>query len=512
MIIKPPSPELMNLFSGRGKFIFMPTAFFKESDPKDLFRSLPGKFFLIMTMIFGMNITVFGQHQEIGEKPEIWKKDARESIDSNSLFYAFKNGKASGHLRYFFMATDNEEGLSDYYAHAAGGGLKFETAKYKGFQLGISGFFTFNLGSSSFLKPDAKTGQFSRYEIGLFDIEDPSNKSDIDRLEELYLKYSFQNSSITAGKQLINNPFINLQDGRMRPTEVNGVWLDHQTKKTRIEGGVLYQISPRGTVRWYGVGESIGVYSTGININGTKSEYKGNTHTKGIAMIGINHKPINNLSFQFWHIYTENIFNASFLQTEFEKEVRNKHKLSAGIQLLQQFRIGEGGNKENVKKYMQDQSAFSFGGKLGWQHLLWKASFNFNRITRQGRYTMPREWGRDPFYTFMPRERNEGLANVYAYVIKVNKNFPKQNLNTSLSLGHFKLPSVYDFAANKYGLPSYNQLNIDLRHKFKGQLSGLEAQLLYVYKRKANKQTIEDKFIINRVNMSLWNLVLNYNF
>jgi hypothetical protein len=178
------------------------------------------------------------------------------------------------------MNTDNQEGLSNYFANAAGGGLKFETAKFKGFQMGISGFFTFNIGSSDFLKRDLKTNQISRYEIGLFDQEDLLNKTDIDRLEELYLKYNFQRSTITLGKQLINTPFINLQDGRMRPTEVNGLWIDHKMKKTRIEGGLLYQISPRGTVKWYDVGKSIGVYSTGINKDGSKSEYEDNTHQR----------------------------------------------------------------------------------------------------------------------------------------------------------------------------------------------------------------------------------------
>jgi len=86
---------------------------------------------------------LFAQHQEIGEQPSIWK-EKKQGTDSTSLLHAFRNGNMSGHLRYFFMATDNEKMLSDYVAHAAGGGIKFETAPLKGFQLGISGFFTFN--------------------------------------------------------------------------------------------------------------------------------------------------------------------------------------------------------------------------------------------------------------------------------------------------------------------------------------------------------------------------------
>jgi hypothetical protein len=36
------------------------------------------------------------------------------------------------------MGTDNETGLTDYYANALGGGLKFETAKFHNFQIGVS--------------------------------------------------------------------------------------------------------------------------------------------------------------------------------------------------------------------------------------------------------------------------------------------------------------------------------------------------------------------------------------
>lgn len=465
-------------------------------------------FFLILCVLAFTQ----AQHQEIGEQPTIWKTTIKETLDTNSLLQSFKNGKASGHLRYFFMATDNEKNLSDYFANAAGGGLKFETAQYKGFQMGISGFFTFNIGSSDFLKPDPMTGQFNRYEIGLFDQEDPSNKKDIDRLEELYLKYNFDQSSITLGKQLINTPFINLQDGRMRPTEINGLWLNHTFKKTNIQGGIIYQISPRGTVRWYDIGESIGIYSSGINTDGSKSEYPNNTTSKGIAMIGVNQELIKHLSFNFWHLYADNIFNVSFLQAEYKKKSDERHTLLAGFQLFQQNRMGDGGNQDPSKKYMQDKTSFAFGGKIGLEFNNWTSSLNFNRITSTGRYTMPREWGRDPFYTFMPRERNEGLADVNAYVIKIGKKFPRNRISSNIALGHFNLPSVGNYAANKYGLPSYNQINIDFRYKFKGLLAGLETQILFVYKDKATKEDLMKKYIINKVNMGLWNIVLNYNF
>jgi hypothetical protein len=218
------------------------------------------------------------------------EEQKNKKADTSSLLYAFKKGKVNGYLRYFFMATDNTNGLSDYYANAIGGGLKYETSSYKGFQLGISGFFVYNIGSSDLSLPDPETNQFNRYEIGLFDVSDPGNKSNLYRLEELYLKYSWKKSYIAFGKQLLNTPFINLQDGRMRPTSTEGIWAEiKDIKNTKIETGFLYRMSPRSTVSWYSIGESFGLYPSGVNMDGTKSAYADNIESSGIWLLGNTH-------------------------------------------------------------------------------------------------------------------------------------------------------------------------------------------------------------------------------
>ena len=189
--------------------------------------------YILTSLLFSINTKA--QHQEVSEKPTVWKEKNNEKIDSTSILHAFKNGNFSGHFRYFFMATNNESGLSDYHANALGGGVKFETAKFHNFQFGVSGYYIFNIGSSDFTQKDPVTNASNRYEVALFDIQNPSNKHNLSRLEELYLKYNYQNSTITLGKQLLNTSFVNLQDGRMRPTEVNGIWVDYnEIKKTKI--------------------------------------------------------------------------------------------------------------------------------------------------------------------------------------------------------------------------------------------------------------------------------------
>lgn len=471
------------------------------------------KIFFFQFFILFFSFFSYAQHQEVDERPEVWKEKKTET-DSTSLLAAFRRGNISGHFRYFFMNTDNKEGLTDYYANAIGGGIKFETAKFKNFQFGVSGFFTFNIGSSNLSLPDPSTNQLNRYEIGLFDIEDPLNKKDIDRLEELYLKYNFKKATITLGKQLLNTPFINLQDGRMRPTEVEGIWADIKNiKKTKIEFGYIYGISPRSTVKWYRVDESIGIYPMGVNADGTKADYVGNLKSKGILLAGITFQVIPNLKLQFWNQFTENIFNSALFQANYESSLPDQSIVFAAIQMIRQDAIKDGGNQDAKKAYINaGEKSFSFGGKAGWKNNKWETSINYNRITSKGKYMMPREWGRDPFFTFLPRERNEGFGDVQAVMTKVNYKIPTLRVTTSIAFGYYNLPDVTNYALNKYGLPSYNQLNVDIRYKFSGLLNGLESQLLFGYKNKIGNDFNNNKFVINKVDMSLWNLVLNYQF
>jgi hypothetical protein len=125
---------------------------------------------------------------------------------------------------------------------------------------------------------------------------------------------------------------------------------------------------------------------------------------------------------------------------------------------------------------------------------------------------MPREWGRDPFFTFLARERNEGLGDVHALVMKAQYRAKKQPYQVGIALGQYQLPDVLNHRLNKYGMPSYRQLNVDLRYRFKGTWKGLDMQLLYLYKQGLGDTHGSQRYVINKVNMSQWNWVLNFQF
>lgn len=468
----------------------------------------------ILLAVIQTALPAMAQHQEMPGRPELWKDREIETEDTTSILHAFKKGQVHGHFRYFFMATDNKTGLSDYHAHAVGGGIKYETAPFKGVQFGVSGFFVFNIGSSDLSRPDPKTNQHNRYELALFDMQDAFNKSNIDRLEELYLKYGWKQSSVTFGRQLVNTPFINLQDGRMWPTEVSGLYAEiNDIKNTQIEGGFINRVSPRSTTQWYKVGESIGLYPQGVNPDGQKSGYAGNLESKGIGMLGITRKYGNNFSAKLYNVFVENIFNALLLQADYSFPLKNKSKCTAAVQFIREDAVNNGGNANPSKTYFsKGGKAQAFGAQLGWEHNRWQTSINYNRITAHGRYLSPREWGRDPFFTFLPRERNDGLGNVHAVLLKTGYTMPKLRVKAYAALGYYSLPEVTDFVLNKYGMPAYTQFNIDMRFEFGKLLQGMEAQWLFVYKGKSGSSFGNDKYVINKVDVSLWNIVINYHF
>lgn len=469
--------------------------------------------FVVLFLFIGL-VMAQQPHSQLPSLDVIPPSNSHVHKKAESILEAFEHGHFHGHFRTYFMATDNTRNLSDYYAWAAGGGLHFSSAPWHGFNFGIGGIFNYNLASSDLGAKDSITGAINRYEIGLFDVEDPYNREDLDRIEELWLRYQWRKSRITVGRQALQTPFINYQDGRMRPTAESGAWVELQEwDKTKIEAGWIWKMSPRSTVDWYSVGESIGLYPQGLNPDGTFSDYPENLESNGIALLGLHQQFGKNTKVHFWNQYVENIFNTVFVQVDYIKPLKNGHQLVGGLQFAHQDAVAKGGNENEAKTYFhEDNRANVISVQAGWKRGGWQALAAYTRITDEGRFLSPREWGREPFYTFMPRERVEGSGDSHSFTSRVSWQTRNKKLRFEAAVGHFELPDVKNPALNKYAFPAFNQVNFDVRYVFGGTLEGLKAQFLYVWKDRKGEVYGNDKFVINKVDMSLFNLILNYTY
>lgn len=418
------------------------------------------------------------------------------------------------HARTFAMGTVNQQELTDYYAFAMGAGMGFESARLYGLSFGMSGWAMANVASSDLNAQDSLSRGFNRYELGLFDITDPTNRFRLYRLEDFYARYHISRTQATVGKFSLKSPFINPQDGRMRPTMVEGVWLEtDDIPWLHVEGGWLWRISPRGTVQWYSVATSVGLLPQGVMENGIRSNYANNIQSKGMAIASVHIIPSKNHRTQLWNYTMENVFNTFQIQHDSKFDVGKKQHVLLGIQYTRQDKLNCGGNCDSSKTYFTSANGvnvLSARVEYGWSPMF--VNVNYTRILNTGRFLMPREWGRESFYTFLPRERNEGAGDVHAITSNVGLRLPKHRFTADAGYGYYRMPEVSSPALNKYAMPSYHQLNIQATYHFNGFLDGLNLQFLYVFKHAVESEPMEYKYVFNKVNLHHFNMVINYNF
>ncbi len=420
-------------------------------------------------------------------------------------------GTFSGQWRTYYMSTLNTGSLKDFSALATGGKIKYQFKLNNRFEIGAAVYNSTNLGIQDLSKADVSTGRISRYEEGLFDRLDLANDAVI-LLGELYASYTLQNHEFKVGRMKINTPLINPQDGRMIPTLVQGFWYKFKINKSNLlQIGVLNQIAPRSTGKFFGIGESIGTYPVGRNSAGGSSQYFGNTISDYIVVLNSDLKITDKLQINIWNQYVDNISNSFYLKPNFKLN----QNVSIAMEWLHQNKIGDGGNNLDSLRYFTNYSSDILGIKFDYKWKSSSISLAYNRILPHGQFVSPREWGREDLFSFQKRERSEGTADNHALVFYYNTTVPivkdKAEIVSILSLGRHWKPSVLDAGLNKYALPDYTHLNLDLFFNFK-KLKNLKPELLVTAKVANGDVPNNPNFFFNKVDMVHVDLILNYNF
>ena len=422
----------------------------------------------------------------------------------------FLKAKLEVSARTVYMTTINDGSLKDDYAVATGAGIGLTTKSYHGFQAGISSFVIYNLLSSDLTQLDRSTLAPNRYEIGLFDVQNLNSKNNLIRIENLFLRYGISKTSLTIGRMKLNTPFLNPQDGRMNVTMEEGAWLSsNELKKIEVTGGWFWNISPRSTTQWYTAANSMGIYPMGVTETGAKSNYMGNISSSGVAIANILITPNKKVKINLWNMFVDNVMNTSMIEvnTEFGKNL----KYYQGAIYIHQDAISYGGNIDQAKTYISKGSqSNSISTQIGIKNKKFNSSVNYTHITGDGRYLAPREWGRDPFYTFMIREKNDGFGNVHAITTKTTFYFLSGKMKAGLAYGYFQLPDVRDYRLNKYAMPSYHQANFDISYSFTKFLKGFDLRFITAYKLKQGETYNNLKYIYNKVNMATISLILDF--
>lgn len=413
-------------------------------------------------------------------------------------------------FRTLVMSTINEGSLKDDYAMASGLGAGFYSSKKSKWQFGISGSSVAGIFSSDLLTADSLSHNFNRYEAGLFDVQKPGKKGVLFRPEELFVRCAGKKLDVIAGSIKINTPFINPQDGRMNSTLTQAVNLNYRlSEKTKFGAYWIEGISPRSTMRWFSAGRSIGLYSVGVDVHGDKSGYAGKINIPGVSLTQLEFRPKETMRVFVHNMLVPSMLNSSML----EVNMIQKHETGfyTGLMIIHQQAIAGGGNEDYHKTYIEGGAQSNVvSAQVGYKINNWNHSVNYTRITGDGRYLSPREWGRDPFYTFLTRERNEGAGDVNAYVLKSAYTSENQKMKVTGAYGYFDMPDVLNFRLNKYGLPSYHQFNIDALYTGKLKSTTADFHLIAAYKIQAGETYNNPRYIYNKVNMVNISVVVDW--
>jgi outer membrane porin, OprD family len=468
-------------------------------------RSHSGRWGLAFVLTMAWPLIGSAQHSE----QDIPSNDSLRG--ASQVYDIMKRGELDGRFRLYNMMTINDGAPADYHAVAFGGTLGFTSQRWHGTRFKLSGGYTFDLATSDLTELDPVTGSANRYEIGLYDVNDPRHTNDLAYLHEFQLDWSSRNerTQVVLGKQELNTPFLNPQDGRMHPSLFEGVWGQHRTTHgTALQGGWLYRVAPRGASEWYTVAESMSVFPVGRNVYGEGAQHGEHVESAGIFAASIKQKVHRSASITAWNVHTENVFNSALMQLDAgSKDAR----WSASAMAIRQDASHYRGTANDSLVYMPPgEGSWAFSGRL--RNVLGKFRWqlNYTRITAHGRYLMPREWGRDPFFTFLPRERNEGAGDVHAAALNLIWR-ADNGWRIQVDAGLYRMPDLTDARLNKYAMPSYTQFDVNAQYQFKGHWKGFATQILVLAKLPMD-QDLTERQSINKVDMLHADLIINYVF
>ncbi len=434
----------------------------------------------------------------------------RQSIEGSTgivkLKDVFAHAKIEGNIRNYFMSTFNEGKLKDYYTNATGGEIGFRTPFVKGFRIGAKASLTYQTFSSDLNEIDSQSQRVSKWEHELYDINDYQNYNNLQRLEELYISYSFKKGVVIAGKMPVKEtPLVNKSDGRMKPFAFSGVQLQlNVDSNTFFYGAIINRVAPRSTVDWYSFDKVIGIANNGNQPNGTKADYEGLTKSRGVSILGFSRKLGNStVSINNYHLHR--IMNTSMLEWRFLIS-----KFDFNFQYILQFADNFQKLLDYTNRYIQPNEkgqVASFKSTYNMKHSSF--SLSYTHLFATGRFLFPKELGRDQINTSISRSRAEGVGNSNIFTIDYQYYL---NRHTVIKLeGTTVIQNEPDLLKyNKYGIYNYYQFNTRLNHKLKGFFDGLEISALYVFKE--NFEQHQPELIFNRSNFHQINLIANYRF
>jgi hypothetical protein len=309
------------------------------------------------------------------------------ALNASTVAEAFSEGSVSGEIRLGYIQQENESNPNSY-ATALGGILKYETAPWNDFKLGVAGYISqkvpFTTGTQEKLNPD------------FFDADGDS----FVYVGEAYMEYADSDVTVRLGRLLIDTPFLETDDVRMLPNTFEGAMaMYHGIEKTTLSAGYLQ--------RWAGFDSPRG-HTDSIN------EFKkfGENHdSNGVFLLGGTNESIDNLALQVWGYRVDKVTDALYTDAAYTLCLSE----TAGIKFAAQYATFDEKEENIGVKSGIDGSVYGLGVNVNVGMLTLGVAMN-RAFNDAGKYVM-NGLGGGPYYTSMEEMTIDGMEDATAYQV-----------------------------------------------------------------------------------------------
>lgn len=250
------------------------------------------------------------------------------SFAADDLASAFKEGKASGQIRAFYINRDydkrNETATNpDRSGFAIGGKLGYETASLYGVSAGATFYTTNAMGT--------KNSNPYKSEQSIYGTASATGEArpDVTYLGQAYVQATIGKTTAKIGRQELNTPLAGMDDARMLPNLFEAaVVINKDIKDTTIIGAVVTRMAAGTFANVYnaaGSGTPLSMQS-GYGASWKTGEFKTMSKTalgnsvdnRAVYAVAAINNSISGLTIQAWDYYADDILNAIYAQADYK--------------------------------------------------------------------------------------------------------------------------------------------------------------------------------------------------
>ena len=315
---------------------------------------------------------------------------------ANDFSEIFTKGKVSGSIRSLYYSTHNAYFVSKYNQDTVsyGGFLKYETAPYDGFNLGVSGLFVRGI--------DHGSAEQTVSELG-------DNQTNIG---EAWLQWKGDDFRITGGNQQLDLPFLGSYDWRITPIIYQAVDMQYGQGEDFLRATKVFRYKPWGS-------DTQGRYTAYDTTDKTPGMWSlgaghhldvGSTHLNGAAWYE-SYRDYTNIFYTEGHASWNNVAMTPDFGVQYIRGTGNGKDLAGPV------------NSQSIGWQLSLNLTPQLNWKLGYDYLANNAnSYQYALVTPYAHNASSGPYFAQPFFT-----STQDLGNGNAWSTSLNYNY-NQNL------------------------------------------------------------------------------------